>query len=58
MIKLTTLNYDGAIWVNTALITSFEKHEGGTVIYFDQNNDVKVKETPDQLSALCPPPRS
>ena len=52
MIKLTALNYERPIWVNPNLITCFESREGGTVIYFDQDNEVKVKETNYEICEL------
>lgn len=58
MIQLTAMNYDHSIWVNPKLITSFEPKDGGTVIYFDDSNDVLVKEAPEQVAALCQPPPS
>jgi hypothetical protein len=58
MIQLTAQNYDRLLWVNPALITSFEGWDGGTVIHFDDNNEVKVKESPEAVAALCPPPRT
>jgi uncharacterized protein YlzI (FlbEa/FlbD family) len=57
MIQLTALHYDKPLWINPSLITSFESYEGGTIIYFDDSNDVKVKEKPEEVCALCPPPR-
>jgi hypothetical protein len=57
MIQLTAWEYDRPIWVNTRLITAFELWNNGAVIYFDDGNEVKVKETPEQIAALCPPPR-
>jgi hypothetical protein len=55
MIKLTALNYDKPIWVNPRLITAFEPLAGGSVVYFDEGNEVRVSETTDQIAALCPP---
>ena len=61
MIKLTPHNYDGAIYVNPCLITAMEArkdvHTGnvtGTIIYFDQNNEVMVKELVDDVAKLIP----
>ncbi len=58
MIQLTALEYDRPIWINVSLITSFEGFKGGTMIYFDQENNVKVREKPEAILELCPPARS
>lgn len=55
MIKLTALLYDEPIWINTKLVTSIEKHTaGGTVIRFDQDNEVYVQESLDAIDDKWP----
>lgn len=55
MIKLTALLYDAPIWINTRLVTSLEKHTaGGTVIRFDQDNEVYVQESLETIGDKWP----
>lgn len=58
LIKLTALAYDEPIWINPNLVTAVEAREEngfkGTVIYFDRDNEVKVRETLDEIGAKWP----
>lgn len=55
MLKLTALLYDEPIWINTKLVTSIEKNDrAGTVIRFDQDNEVRVRETLDEIGDKWP----
>lgn len=52
MIQLTLSNRVGKIWINSKLVTSITVYEGKTVITFDQDNEVWVKESPDEIGEL------
>lgn len=54
LIKLTEVNHDGPVWINTVhIVKMYQNQSGGTTIFLvNKDSFIRVKETPEQVVEL------